>query len=48
MLPDLNEQLSMGMELPDQIWQALAKFDVADLMTKMFQDYIAVGLKFDL
>lgn len=48
MLPDLNEQLSMGMQLPDKIWKALAKFDVADLRTKMFRDYIAMGLKIDL
>ena len=48
MLPDLNKQLSKGMELPSKIWEALARFDVVDLMTKMFQDYMAMGLRFDL
>jgi S-methylmethionine-dependent homocysteine/selenocysteine methylase len=48
MLPDLNEQLSNGMDIPDKIWEQLAKYDVADLLSKMFQDYIALGVKVDL
>ncbi len=48
MLPDLNEQLATGIELPDKIWEMLAKFDVSDVMSKTFLDFIALGLKFDL
>lgn len=48
MLPDLNEQLVTGMDLPDKIWELLAKNDISDIMTKIFLDYMAVGLKIDL
>lgn len=48
MLPDLNEKLAVGVDIPDKLWELLAKFDVSDVASKMFLDYIAVGLKIDL
>lgn len=48
MLPGVNEQLAMGMDLPDKIWEMLSKYDVSDVAVKMFKDYLALGLKIDL
>ena len=48
MLPGVNEQLAMGMDLPDKIWEKLSKYDVSDVAVKMFKDYLALGLKIDL
>ena len=48
MLPDINSQLSDGMELPQKIWEVLAKYDISDLRSQTFLDFTAVGMKFDL
>ncbi len=48
MLPDLNEQLASGIEIPEKLWETLAKYDISDVMSKTFLDFISVGLKFDL
>lgn len=48
MIPDLNSQLSDGIELPEKIWEALAKYDISDLRSKTFLDFTSVGMKFDL
>jgi hypothetical protein len=48
MLPDLNEQLASGMDIPAKVWELLAGFDVSDVAAKVFMDYMAVGLKIDL
>jgi S-methylmethionine-dependent homocysteine/selenocysteine methylase len=48
MLPDLNEQLATGFDIPQKVWEMLAKYDVSDITSKIFSDYLAVGLKIDL
>lgn len=48
MIPDLNQQLADGFDLPASILEKLAKFDVSDIMSKTFQDFLALGLKLDL
>lgn len=48
MIPQLNEQLAAGIQLPDSLMKLLAEYDIEEVMEKAGLDYMSLGLLFDL
>jgi hypothetical protein len=48
MLPSINSGLQGGQTLPEKVIDLMAKFGAKDIKSQIFQDFMAVGLNFDV
>jgi hypothetical protein len=48
MLPSINSDLQGGQTLPESVIELMSKVGVTDIKSKIFQDFMAVGLKIDV
>jgi hypothetical protein len=48
MLPSINSDLQGGQTLPQSLIDLMAKFGAIDIKSRIFQDFISVGLKFNV